>query len=177
MGLSLVTVRARTRGKAPVLFTYEGIGKLVPRKVIGKGGKAIQFDGKDLTVDDLDVDGFVDDNDLDNVLDVTGGSMARMLTFALVGFNMAQRDAASPVSEGQAATDELTDMVNAMIAADILTADTATVWRRSITQGAQAQGVARYNFAVTSKYGRKLAKTGWEPNPDLMSDDTDDDDE
>ena len=48
MSLELVTVRARTRGKSPVEFQYQGVGKLTPRKVLDADNQAIVLgaDGK-----------------------------------------------------------------------------------------------------------------------------------
>jgi len=48
MALSLVTVRARTRGKGPKEFTYQGVGRLTPRQVTNKDGLPIRKDGKEL---------------------------------------------------------------------------------------------------------------------------------
>lgn len=41
MGLNLVTARARTRGKSPVEFDYQAVGRLSPRKVTDKNGNPI----------------------------------------------------------------------------------------------------------------------------------------
>ena len=46
--LNLVTVRARTRGKGPKEFTYQGIGRLTERQVTNKDGFPIRTDGKEL---------------------------------------------------------------------------------------------------------------------------------
>lgn len=42
--LNLVTARARTRGKSPVEFTYQAVGRLVARKVMDKNGNPILVD-------------------------------------------------------------------------------------------------------------------------------------
>jgi hypothetical protein len=44
--LNLVTARARTRGKSPVEFQYQAIGRLIPRKVTDKDGNAIIVNDK-----------------------------------------------------------------------------------------------------------------------------------
>lgn len=44
--LSLVTARARTRGKSPVEFTYQAVGRLQPRKVNDKDGNPILVDSE-----------------------------------------------------------------------------------------------------------------------------------
>jgi len=57
--LNLVTVRARTRGKGPKEFTYDGIGRLTARQVTNKDGLPIRKDGKELEFTETPV---VDDN-------------------------------------------------------------------------------------------------------------------
>jgi hypothetical protein len=49
--LTLKTVRARTRGRDPQKFTYQGIGKLSERKVIGKSGNPIVLDANGNQID------------------------------------------------------------------------------------------------------------------------------
>jgi hypothetical protein len=44
MPLRLVTARARTRGKSPVEFQYQAVGRLQPRKVMDKDGNPILVD-------------------------------------------------------------------------------------------------------------------------------------
>lgn len=50
MSLSLVTVRARTRGKTPAEFQFQGIGRLSPRRVSDKDGNDILVDKDGKTV-------------------------------------------------------------------------------------------------------------------------------
>lgn len=47
MSLTLVTVRARTRGKGPKEFQYQGVGRLTPRQVTNKDGFPIRKAGED----------------------------------------------------------------------------------------------------------------------------------
>lgn len=44
--LNLVTARARTRGKSPVEFTFQAVGRLKPRKVNDKNGNPILVDSE-----------------------------------------------------------------------------------------------------------------------------------
>lgn len=44
--LNLVTARARTRGKSPVEFTFQAVGRLAPRFVSDKDGNPILVDGE-----------------------------------------------------------------------------------------------------------------------------------
>lgn len=46
MALNLVTARARTRGKSPVEFTYQAVGRLAARKVSDKDGNPILVDSE-----------------------------------------------------------------------------------------------------------------------------------
>jgi hypothetical protein len=50
MAIELVTVKARTRGKSPVEFQYQGVGKITPRKVKDKDNQDIVL--VTITVDD-----------------------------------------------------------------------------------------------------------------------------
>jgi hypothetical protein len=79
MALTLVKVRARTRGKNPQTFEYNGYGKLVPRKVMGKDGKPLQVDGKEIEIDDLDTTGAVEESQLQEVLDLFDGKLVKLL--------------------------------------------------------------------------------------------------
>lgn len=54
MALELVTVRARTRGKGPKEFTYQGVGRLTERKVTNKDGLPIRRPGPDGKSPDLE---------------------------------------------------------------------------------------------------------------------------
>lgn len=71
--LALVTVRARTRGKAPQSFTYSGVGKLTERKVIGKSGNPIVLNAKGEQVDyAFDKDGKLETVDASLTVDDKG---------------------------------------------------------------------------------------------------------
>lgn len=74
---------------------------------------------------------------------------------SLDGFNYLSRKTASPVSE-QVTEDELQPLVNALIAAKVLTEEDSTIWRRAMTTAAKVMEQDRLEFAKTSPAFRKL---------------------
>lgn len=59
MSLTVVTARARTRGKSPVEFPFQAVGRLRPRKVMDKDGNPILVNDKNEAVKYTDKDGKV----------------------------------------------------------------------------------------------------------------------
>lgn len=185
MALELVTVKARTRGKTPVEFSYQGVGKLTERTVMsGKEEPAKNEDGtpkldekgqpvmvqapardaqgNPITVHDVDVNGITTDvQDVINLFashPVEGKTPAqRLIDGALLGFNIEQRKAASPVVEVDK-EDELTPLITELIAKSILSQDDVAVWRRNITSGAKMVEVSRLEYAEMTKEVKKLRK-------------------
>lgn len=174
--LNLVTVQARTRGKSPQMFSYQGVGRLTEREVLGKDGETIKdAEGNPVKVHDIDASGVTDDvNEVLNLFgtiparkikDAEGNEvddpkdtpLQRVIDGALNWFNVLARKAASPVSEAAPSEDELTPIVAELIAAGILTEDTSAVWRRTVTTGAKSVEMERIDFAKMTKEYKKLA--------------------
>lgn len=181
--LELVTARARTRGKAPQEFTYQGYGKIETRKVMGKDneplvigayGKAVEpVKDKDgeivlaegqhyIEVDDLDVKGIIGEDGLPEVLALFGGNIVELLEAGIKQKNVDNRKAASPVTE-VVTDDELTPYVNAMIEAKILDDKTASVWRRTLTGTAKMFEWTRIDTMLKTKEYKALDKAGKVP--------------
>lgn len=179
MSLELVTVRARTRGKSPVEFTYQGYGKPVERKVMGKDntplvmkagvaveptkdkdGEIVLQEGESyIFVDDLNVEGSVTEADFDAVLAIFGGDIVKVLEGALVAKNAANRKEASPVSE-TVTEDELTPIVAALTEAGILKSEDVAVWRRNVTSGSKLVEMARIDYVKLTKEYKAGVKAG-----------------
>lgn len=180
MSLELVTARARTRGKSPQEFTYQGYGKLAERKVMGKENQplVIDKDGKAVEpeldadraivlsegqhyifVDDLDVSGVVTAEDFDTVLALFEGDIVKMLEATLIAKNAENRKAASPVSE-TVTEDELTPIVASLTEAGILKAEDVAVWRRTLTGGAKQLEMSRLDYVKLTKEYKAGVKAG-----------------
>lgn len=185
--LELVTARARTRGKAPVEFTYQAVGRLRPRAVKDKEGKdVLRKDGSKVEVDDVET--FLVTDSLQDVIDLYGtlndderkvGDKVRaplqcVIDYALEGYNQMSRDKAAPVSE-QVVEDELTPITVAMVEYGVFTDTTddkgnvteakthATTWRRAVTQAAALFGTSRLEYAQQFPQYKALLAKGWKP--------------
>jgi hypothetical protein len=164
--LTLVEVRARTRGKGPQEFKWQGYGKLVPRKVLDKDGEPLKRpDGTEIEVDDLNVEGLVTAEDLPLVLGLFDGNMIKLLEAGIEQVNANLRKKASPVVE-VSTEDELTPFIDAMIAEKIMENDPKAVakWRRGITMSQSMFDWPDRMFAVkqTPQY-KALDKLGKVP--------------
>jgi hypothetical protein len=157
MSLALVTVRARTRGKNPQTFTYEGFGKPVARKVMGKDGKPLIVDGNEIEVDDLEVSGFVTKDDLPAVLDLFENDMVKLLEAGLNQINQNKRDEASPAADS-VTEDELTPYVHLMVEESLI--DNVKTWRRGLTTSANLFGWTKLQSMIKTPQFKALAKTG-----------------
>jgi hypothetical protein len=163
MALELVTARARTRGKSPVEFTYQGYGKLAPRKVTGKDGEAVKReDGTEIEVDDLEVEGIVTAEDFDSVLALFDGNIVKMLEATLIAKNAENRKAASPVTE-TVTEDELSPIVAAMLENGILADKDVAVWRRTVSTASKQVEMSRLDYAGMTKEFKALKRLGKVP--------------
>ena len=181
MALELVTVRARTRGKNPQEFQYQGVGRLTERPVLTGEKEVIKKivdgkevaeevakpvrreDGSEVKVDDIDASGLVEGTPqgLQEVISLFGTiksetpALQRVIDGALNWFNVLQRKAASPVQE-QVTEDELTPLVTELVAKGILSADDVSVWRRTITSGAKLVEMDRLEYVKMTPQYKKL---------------------
>lgn len=183
--LNLVTVKARTRGKTPKEFTYEGVGKLELRTVMSgkdevkkdeKGAPVLDEDGKpkmvqaplrnedgsEVQVHDIDASGVTSDlQDVINLFakvpakDEKDTPLQRVIDGALNWYNVLARKAASPVVE-VVTEDELSPIVAELITAGLLTEDNASVWRRNVTSGAKLIDTDRLDYVKMTKEYKKL---------------------
>lgn len=186
MSLTLVTVRARTRGKGPQEFTYQGVGKLTPRTVLDKDGNPIRKDGKPLeyvdkteekdgktvtekvlaegqefvTVDDIDAAGIT--SELKDVLELFGQvkseqtPLQRVIDGALNYYNLLARNEAAPVSEVAPKDPELTALVSELVKAGIMSEEKASNWRRVVTQAATQLEMTTVAYAEMTKEVKAL---------------------
>ena len=170
--LSLVTVKARTKGKTPVEFTYQGVGKLEERPVRTKDGdKQVDLivDGKSIIVHDVDAAGITSDMaevvalfDANPLVDKDGikvetTSLQRIIDGALNWFNVQNRKAASPSVEIEK-EDELTPLVSALIDGRILNGDNEGTWRRTVTMAAKQTDMERIEYVRLTKEFKALRK-------------------
>lgn len=189
MSLELIKgVRARTRGKSPQEFTFDGYGKVSARSVQDKDGipvavdaegkpakvtyneekKEYETDGRFVEVDDLVVDGeTVTDKSLPEVLSIFGGNMVDLLIGAVQFRNSQLRKEASPVSEPE--PDELAPFVEVLRKAGLITdsvkdgktIDGAGVWRRTITMAANQFEMDKVAYIkMNPKYRKALEAAG-----------------
>ena len=167
--LELVTARARTRGKSPVEFTYQAVGRLRPRKVLDKEGNPVKrADGSEVEVDDVETNAVT--SDFQDVLNLFGSLNAEergnreplqmAIDFALEGFNYTSRKNAAPVTE-QVTEDELTPVTAALVEKQIMDETGATTWRRTVTQAAKMFESDRLEYAQKTPQYKKLLATGW----------------
>ena len=178
--MKTVIARARTRGKSPVEFVYQAVGKLIPRTVKGKDGEDLKReDGSIIYVDDVDVTGLVYDeagdvreSALDECLSLFGGNLGKLLEYGFAGRNEEARRAAAPVTE-TVTEDELTPIVDILVAAGILSRsrvvegkteplDEVRNWRRAVSTGAKQIEMSLFDYAMLTKEVKAARKAGIE---------------
>jgi hypothetical protein len=169
MSLELVTARARTRGKSPVEFTYQAVGRLRPRKVLDKDQNPVKrADGSEVEVDDVETTSLTED--FNDVLTLLGSlteeergkrtPLQMAIDSTLEGFNYNSRKNAAPVTE-QVTEDELTPITVAFVEKQLMTDTEATTWRRTITQAAKLMEMERLDYVKLAPQYKKLLATGW----------------
>lgn len=153
-------------GKA-VDYGFDKDGKLTEAsKVLGfaqdeKSGDITLPEGfRYIEVDDLNTSGVT--TELQDVVDLYGANgienpLQAIIDDSLFGFNIRQRKAASPTTEVDK-DDELTPIINDMVAAGILSKDNVGTWRRSVTTSANLMEVDKLSVAEMSKEVKKLRK-------------------
>lgn len=162
MAITLVTARARTKGKTPQNFTYQAVGTLTERTIEGNPEKGVP----DSVVDDASVDSLAD-ADFDEIAALFGEftsencNLSQTVNKALAAqFNILSRRKASPVAEVADREDELTPIINALVAAGIVKAEDVGTLRRTVTMTAGLNEVSRLEALESSKFYRQAVKAG-----------------
>lgn len=150
-----------------VKYAFNDKGELIPNDsgitVDDKGNITLPEGMRFVEVDDLDVSELAK-GDFNGVVELYGSVqsdvpvMERIAFAALNYFNETARSAASPVKEIEV-DDELAPIVTALTDAGLLTADTASVWRRSVSTSAKLMEIPRIKIAeMTKEYKAAITK-------------------